>query len=63
MNYLKKRCIIKKELLIELVDDEKLDAEYVYKQIARALEIPKIFFYPYEDGELQENDFKRRRTN
>lgn len=63
MNYLKKRCIIKKELLIELVDDDKLDAQYVYEQMARALKIPKRFFNSYEDRELQENDFKRRRAN
>jgi len=63
MNYTKKRCAIKRELLIELVDCDKLDVQHLYINIAKALKIPKKFFNSYEDRELQENDFKRRRAN
>lgn len=63
MNYTRKRCNIKRELLTELVDYDKLDLERLHTNLAKALKIPKIFFNSYEDRELQENDFKRQSSS
>ena len=62
MDYLKSRRIIKKILLIEVVDKDAADMRFLNKQLSKAIKIPTRFLSFYGDGEqeLQEHNNRRK---
>lgn len=59
MDYLKSRRIIKKKLLIEVVDKDAADIRFLHKQLSKAIGIPTRFLNFYGEQALQEHNNRR----
>jgi hypothetical protein len=62
MDYLKSRRIVKKKLLIEAVDENIADIDYLHKTLMKGLVkvVPKRFLVCYGEQELQKYNTKRK---